>query len=276
MKANHATSLKPPSKWFQNGFHRFLEPYLRRHFHAMAVHRDTHLDQQLPAIPSVDLSDAGLPVLVYCNHPSWWDPLLAHLLNRLVFAPRQFYAPIDAEALEKYPVFERLGFFGVQMKSNAGAAAFLKTTSTIFQRDHAALWLTPEGRFCDARDHDAALMPGLAHLCHRLTRGLVVPIAIEYVFWEERLPECLIRFGECVSIEDHSDWGKSHWSDTLSERLRSSQNALAALAIARQAEPFDNLLRGQQGASGLYDFFRRMNAFARGKKFNPAHGQQFQ
>lgn len=263
------STVSKPADWFQNGFHRFLEAYLKRHFHAIAIETASLPDPQL-----FD-QDNTLPMIVYCNHPSWWDPLLAHFINQRLFKPRQFYAPIDASALEKYKVFEKLGFFGVDLQSSKGATSFLKTTAEIFGRPDSALWLTPEGRFADVRDHNAALMPGLAHLCSRLERGIVVPMSLEYVFWEERLPECLIRFGDWVSIAEVEHQDKSAWADDLAVRLRDNQKCLADLVVARSAEPFTNLLRGQQGARGLYDWSRRIKSWFTGGRFQAAHGEKF-
>ena len=48
--------------------------------------------------------------------------MIAHFLNRTLFPTRQFYAPIDADALQQYPVFGKLGFYGVNMDTTSGAA----------------------------------------------------------------------------------------------------------------------------------------------------------
>lgn len=263
--------IAPPSAWFQNGFHRFLESYLKRHFHAIAVENQGWQAWKRMAADA----RADVPLIVYCNHPSWWDPLIAHFINFRLFAPRQIYAPIDASALERYKVLERLGFFGVDMDSTKGAASFLKTTAELFRRPSTALWLTPEGRFADARDHDAELMPGLSHLCSRMSEGIVVPLSLEYVFWEERLPECLFRFGEIVSLADTPSMTKPEWHVDLASRLRTNQTKLGELVQARSSEPFENLMRGKQGASGVYDFGRRVKSWLTFRKFQPAHGEQF-
>ena len=98
--ASKTTSVPHVAGWFQNGFHRFLRRYLKRHFHTIAIDRDSR---------SSLIVDDDQPLIVYGNHPSWWDPLIAHFLNRSLFPNRQFYAPIDADALEQYKVFANLG-----------------------------------------------------------------------------------------------------------------------------------------------------------------------
>ena len=255
------------SPWLQNGFHRYFLPrFLRRHFHTIAIER-TSLDR------AAHIGDA--PLVVYGNHPSWWDPLLAHFLNRALYPGRQFYAPIDASALEQYRVFGKMGFFGVQMESVSGAAAFLKQSRKIVQSPRTSLWLTPEGRFTDPRDHSVTLMPGLAHLCSKMETGFAMPLCMEYVFWEERLPECLVRIGNPVCIADHADSKKDFWQQLLSVRMRQTQEDLATLAIAREEEPFENLLSGNKGVGGLYDSFRRAKSWFRGQTFRASHGDKF-
>lgn len=262
-----AVSVPPVAKWFQDGFHRFLRPFLRRHFHAIAIERQSR-------IASADV--AGLPVIVYGNHPSWWDPLIAHYLNRQLLPERQFYAPIDDDALQQYRVFGRLGFYGVRMDRASGAATFLKQSLAILGHGETAIWLTPEGRFADARDHTAELMPGLAHLCTRLSAAAIIPLALEYIFWEERLPVCLAKTGTPILLTEQSGLSKPQWAELLSDRLRQTQSDLSQLAIARSAAPFDNLLSGHRGAGTVYDSFRRVKAWVTGQPFRAQHGEHFE
>lgn len=259
------SDVPPIPGWFQDGFHRFLGPFLKRHFHTVAVHRDS-----LPAIESTH----DRPLIVYGNHPSWWDPLIAQFLCRQLFAPRQFYAPIDARALEQYQVFRKLGFFGIDLESRAGASAFLKTSQAIVQHTDASLWITPEGRFCDVRDASAPLMPGLAHLATKLPpQGTILALALEYVFWDERLPVVLARFAQPLEADSHRT--KPEWNEQLTQQLRTNQSELAVAAQARRAEPFEPLLRGTRGAGGVYDTFRRFKSMATRRRFRASHGEEF-
>ena len=245
-----------------------MQSYLKRHFHAIAVDQRSRLNNTIPI---------DTPLIVFANHASWWDPLIAHFLNQTLFAPRQLYAPIDAKALERYKVFEKLGFFGVDLETKSGAAKFLKVSDAIFKADTAAaLWMTPEGQFADARNYQLPLMPGLAHLCSRRTTGVALPLAMEYVFWNERLPLCLVKLGTPIEITHHVDWDKPQWNHHLHSQLRETQSELAELSIGRDSDPFDNLLSGKKGTGFLYDSFRRAKSLISGRKFQAAHGEQFE
>lgn len=258
---------KPPAKWFYAGFQTFLKRFLRKNFHGIVLAKDSQLDVSLAQ---------GRPIIVYVNHPSWWDPLIAHFLNESLFPERDFFAPIDADALAKYRVFAQLGFFGVQLSSKSGTAQFLSRSAAVLERPNAALWLTPEGRFADSRDRTAELMPGLAHLCRKHDAPLVVPMAMEYTFWNERLPMCFAAFGQFMDCQQQSDWDKPTWHQNLTRALRDTQQHLESLVIERCDTNFQPILKGDVGGGAVYDSFRRVKSLFTGKKFEGQHGEHFQ
>src|ERR1700730_8958698 len=86
-------------------FGTYAERYLARQFHAVRLSRGAR-----PEGPAA----RGRPLIVYLTHPSWWDPLVCLAIANATVPDRRHYAPIEAEALARYPFFERLGFFGIE------------------------------------------------------------------------------------------------------------------------------------------------------------------
>ena len=129
--------------------------------------------------------------------------MLLILLGQLLLPERRHYAPMDAQALEQYPIFRKLGIFPVEMASARGAAQFLRTAEAVLQ-DGGVLWLTPQGRFADPREFPLAFKPGLAALAQRVPQATLLPMAVEYTFWDERLPEALVYIGEPVLVNTAS------------------------------------------------------------------------
>lgn len=255
------------SKQISGFFSWFVPKYLGRNFHVVGLLKRHN------GCGCVDVPDDE-PIIIALNHPSWWDPLIGLLFADHCFDNRQFYAPIDADALANYRIFEKLGFFGVDMNSAAGAKAFLETSRTILASDGASLWMTPEGRFTDVRD-DAEFSPGLGHLLSRLDRGIVIPLAAEYTFWEEKLPMALAAFGDPIRVSDHAGLSKDEWTDLIRTQLRSTQAELSEASIARDANAFDSVLTGRVGVGGIYDWGRRLKCWLTGRKYQPHHGKKF-
>lgn len=255
------------SPWLVGWFRWYVRRYLRKSFHVVGVGGPP------PVVP------ADAPLVVYVNHASWWDPLVAMLLCERLTPGRTLYAPFDAKALAQYPIFERLGFFGVDQASRRGAAQFLKAARGVLADPACSLWMTPEGRFVDPRDRTAAFRPGLAHLAEDLAgsapEARFLPIALEYVFWEERLPEALVWCGEPVRVGDHPALDKPAWDGLLTDRLRSAQAVLAERSIARDAAAFRVLVGGSAGVGGFYEPARWLYSKVRGKPYRAAHSDKF-
>ena len=239
-------------------FARVMRRQLRSGFRAVRVARPG-----FPALPE------GRPVIVYSNHPSWWDPALFIALHPQLFAHRQGYGPIDAAMLDRYPFMARIGVFGVRQDDARGAADFLRQALRLTQQPNRVLWITAQGRFADPRVRPLALRPGAAHLMARRSGLAAVPLAIEYPFWSERRPEALLCFGKLVEARPGET--AASVAPRLEAALTEAANALAELAIARDPAAFQTVIGGARGTGGIYGLWQRARAALAGRRFSPDH-----
>lgn len=214
----------------------------------------------------------GAPLVVYANHPSWWDGAVFILLAAGLFPRRESYAPIDAAMLERYRFFARIGAFGVDLGSPRGAAAFLRASREILARPDRALWVTPQGRFVDSRARPAGLRPGVAHLPELAPKAGFLPLAIEYTFWTERGAEALCAFGPLRRGPELLGLNRAKRLALLERDLAATQDRLAEDAMRRDPGRFRALVEGRPGIGGVYDLWRRLQARREGRRFDPAHG----
>jgi 1-acyl-sn-glycerol-3-phosphate acyltransferase len=239
--------------------------YLRRHFHSLRI-----------SCAGLPPDVRGLPLVVYSNHASWWDALVCLVLKDEFFPERNAFTPMDAAMLERYGFFRKLGFFGVEQSSRRGAIQFLRTAENILREPDSLLAITPQSRFADVRERPVHFEAGLGHLAARAERAVFVPMAMELVFWEERLPEILVRFGEPVEIRKQPAeiFGAKYWTAVFEKKLEAAQDALAVEAQRRDPGDFEIVLRGGAGQGGVYDLWRGLKAKLRGEKFNREHGRK--
>ena len=243
-------------------FARYLRRYFARSFDAIRVSGEDVLSE----------IDSG-PLVIYSNHPSWWDPILFMLLSQDFIPGRKAYGPMDSKALEKYRFLARLGVFGVEQGTRAGAVQFLNTGEAILRRPDAVLWITAEGIFTDPRQRPVRLRPGLSHLIRRVGAVTAIPLAVEYTFWNERLPEILVRFGDAVEFTaDDRQTPITELTMRLEQGLESTLDHLETLALERDSSAFGTLLLGRSGVTGIYDWWRRLIANLQGKPFDASHG----
>ena len=261
------SDLPQRTDWLYRGFAKYAQWYVRRNTHAVRMLREgSEAFHEL----------AGRPVLVVLNHPTWWDPLLAQVVANRFFSSRDNYAPIDAEAVQQYKFFERIGYFGIERDTRRGAARFLRIGEAALQQPDGALWVTAQGHFTDPRRRPISIRPGVAHLCRRLGEGgreaWVLPLAMELTYWEERYPEALLAVSPPLLV-DGTPRSTQEWQERIEAALESTMDRLAAAAVAREAKAFETWLGGSAGVGGVYDFWRRTSAWLTGRRFDPSHSR---
>jgi len=252
---------RPLLRWFT----WYSRRYIRRHFHSLRV--------SLAGLPP---DSRGLPIVLYANHASWWDALVCLVVKQEFFPGRTAFAPMDAAMLERYKMFRKFGFFGVAHGSRQVAVQFLRTAEAVLQSPDSLLAVTPQSRFADVRERPVRFEAGLGHLAMRVEHAVFVPVVAEYVFWEERLPEILVRFGEPVEVRagNQATFDAKDWTTFFERKLTETQDALAVEAQRRNGTDFQMVLHGGAGQGGVYDWWRGLKAKLRGESFKKEHGNK--
>lgn len=266
MTRNHGESERPPrvSRTLLRWFTWYGLRYTAKRFHAVRMLRTTPAPASFPR---------DRPVVVYLNHPAWWDPMIGLVLAARTMPGRSHFAVIDAAALAKYRFFARLGFVGVEQGTRRGAADFLRAGRAILSSPDAVFWVAAEGAFTDPRSRPARLRPGVAHLAKHADRAVFVPLALEYPFWRESKPEALGAWGEPIGALELMRLTTAERTAELARRLEAAQDSLAVAAIARDPARFETILHGAAGVGGPFDGWRRLRALMRGQRFDPSHGE---
>jgi 1-acyl-sn-glycerol-3-phosphate acyltransferase len=228
----------------------YTRRYAAKHFHSIRVNANQSFE-------------TSGPLVVYANHPSWWDPIVCLQLAVRLFPDRKHYAAMDTEALRRYRFFTRLGFFPAQPASYSGARQFLTSTREILERADSVLWVTAQGRFADVRERPLKLLPGVAHIAnaHSFT---AIPLALEYRLGTERSADAYARFGEPFSAS--SDLG------AFESRLQRCMDELSHDVISGAAEHYAPMLAGSAGTTAPYELWQRLRSRLAGERYHPEHG----
>ncbi len=238
----------------------WFERYLHRHFDAL----------RLPHWSAPPSQDHAGPLVIYCNHPAWWDAAVIIVLSGRLYPNRENRAPFDAAMLARYRVFERIGAFGVDLDSPRGAAQFLPRPGDPDTIRHGPL------------DHRAGPLRGCPCPAPRSAPGrgparrdrpdaLFVPLALEYAFWDERGAEAFAAFGPGIPGAELAALPRADRLARLEGDLTATLDRLSADVISREPERFRALVAGRKGVGGVYDLWRRLSARLAGRRFDPAH-----
>lgn len=258
--ARPSSALSERSSWLFRLFRTYARRFVCRHFHALRLARGGELPELPPG-----------PLIVVMNHPSWWDPMIGLVLTELLPSSRIHFAPMDEVGLAQYPFLSKLGFFGVETGTTRGSLAFLRQSLAILANPESVLWVTAQGELVDPRERPVRLKQGVGHLAHRLAAGTILPLALEYPFWNDRCPEALARFGPPIAIAGPEEFAPHDWTSRIERTLEETQNTLAEAASRREAAAFQTVITGAAGVGGIYDLWRRFQARIRGRSFHPEH-----
>ena len=222
---------------------------------------------------SLAAPDAGMPLIILANHPSWWDGVAFMLLSRRLFPGRRMFIPMEAAALDRYPFMKRLGVFGVEMGSARGAVAFVRTAQGVLADPNHMIWMNVPGRFADPRERPLPVAPGVARLAEMAPEAMVIPLALEYPFWTERAAEMLAAFGPPVPAADLLTLDREARTARIGAMIEATMDRLAEDAIARDPARCITVVQGQEGMGGVWHGWRRLRAALRGERFDPRHAQ---
>jgi 1-acyl-sn-glycerol-3-phosphate acyltransferase len=241
---------------------RAFARFFRRHMNALRL--------AIGANPPT-LNAARTRLVVYSNHPAWWDAAVYVLAADRLFPAFAHFAPIDAEMLHRYAMFARMGAFGIDLEHRRGAREFLAAASEVLGEPGRALWVTAQGRFSDVRERPLGLKAGVARLAEIAPEAIFVPMAMEYAFWTERGAEAFIAFGPPITGQSLLALDRNSRRDWLEAELTGVLDRLSADVQARDPGRFDTLLEGRAGIGGIYDLLRLSAARWRGEAFDPGH-----
>lgn len=200
---------------------------------------------------------ADAPIVLASNHQSWWDPLVGFLLHDRWFRGRPVLSPMDRTQLAKFAFFRKLGVFGVDPDDAAGLRPFVRHVEERFAADpRSVLMLTPQGEFVDPR-RPVKVRPGIAMVLARTPRAVPLAASVEYLFWNDRRPEVLVRVARVEPPQDPTS--VRAWEAAFDAAMNQNAAALASLAQARDATAFDTVLGGRGARTHpVYDFWLRL------------------
>jgi 1-acyl-sn-glycerol-3-phosphate acyltransferase len=196
------------------------------------------------------------PLIVYPNHPAWWDGYMCLLLNRLVLRDRfEGYLMMEEPQLRRYRFFAWAGCFSVDRHDPRSAARSVAYIGRLLaERRDRSLYIFPQGVLTANDRRPLEIYPGLAHIVRRAGGAMLWPVALRYEFRGEQRPEVFIRAGPAHHA--HGDASARGLTGEIAQRLTAAADALRDEVAAGQLEGYQALLRGRAGVNRLFDRLR--------------------
>jgi hypothetical protein len=194
------------------------------------------------------LPPADRPLLVYANHPGFWDGFVAHQVCRA--AGWDGYCLMEERQLARYRFLARLGAFSIRRGDPRSALESLRYAARLLRRPGAAVVVFPEGELRPIGTGRLALERGVEVLGRLAPRARCVPLAVRYAFFEHELPDVLVVAGD------------AHAPAGLEDFARRLAAVTARVAAARSTSGFVPLVRGRRSVAERWDAVRGLPAGA--------------
>jgi chlorobactene lauroyltransferase len=197
------------------------------------------------------------PLVVYMNHPGWWDGYMAFLLDKIVFRERfESYIMMEEKQLRAYRFFTLCGAFSVDRKRPGDAERSVNYISRLLrERRNRILWILPQGRIAPNDQRPLRVFPGAARVALR-SGALLWPVALRYEFRGEQRPEAFIRVGPPHLPQPGTN--DEALTETIRARLTTAVDALRDEVNADRLDHYRVLLAGRPGIDKLFDSFLQL------------------
>ena len=170
------------SKWFESLFAIYNRNLLKRRFNSMQISNAEVLHHEMPQI-------------IFPNHSSWWDGLVAFEISKMVNA--DLFVMMEEKQLRKLSLFRRLGAFSIVRENPRQASESLNYAANLLNENSGrTLWIFPQGKILPNDLRPLNFYRGLARIVEKVGECRVVPCAIRYEFLGHFKPDIFVKLGE--------------------------------------------------------------------------------
>lgn len=217
------------SVWFERLFAIYNRNLIARRFEGLRVAGLEYLRGR----------EQGTPLVLYANHSSWWDGLVAFQVGRACGLEQ--YAMMEERQLREYPFHRRLGAFGVVRESAREAVRSIEYAGGLLKKTSRTLWIFPQGETLPNDARPLELYTGAARIVERAGAADAAPVAIRYEFLEDYRPEILVRVGPPSRVTVEEGLSAKQLTGIFTERLTQTLDALRADILAGNFKGYEEI-----------------------------------
>lgn len=218
------------SGWFERLFAIYNRNLIARRFEGLRVAGLEYLRGR----------EQGTPLVLYANHSSWWDGLVAFQVGRACGLEQ--YAMMEERQLREYPFHRRLGAFGVVRESAREAVRSIEYAGGLLKETSRTLWIFPQGETLPNDARPLELYTGAARIVERVGVADTAPVAIRYEFLEDYRPEALVRVGAPGRVRVEAGLSAKQLTGIFTERLTHALDKLRNDIIAGDLDGYEEIV----------------------------------
>jgi 1-acyl-sn-glycerol-3-phosphate acyltransferase len=164
------------------------------------------------------LHDFTLPRIIYCNHSSWWDGLVAFQISRK--AALNSYVMMEEKQLKRYYFFRKLGAFSINRDNPRQALESLNYAIRLLRSKIVCnLWIFPQGEIVSNELRPIFFYQGLSKIVEKVGQCIVTSLSIRYEFLGNFKPEIFVKIAEPEFIRPAINFNHKMMTQNFVERM---------------------------------------------------------
>ncbi len=203
------------NRLFENVFSIYNRNLLKRRFNSLQVSGLEYLLEK----------QTDIPLIIYGNHSSWWDGLIAFQISRQ--ANLDSYFMMEEKQLKDLFLFRYLGAFSVVRENFREAVKSIKYSAQILTENPTkTIWIFPQGEILPNDLRPIFFYNGLSKIVEKVGKCSVAPLSIRYEFLGKFKPDIFVKIRETREIDVNQDFKVKEFTNLLSTQMTDSLDAL--------------------------------------------------
>lgn len=212
------------SKWFEKIFAIYNRNLFKRRFQALRVEGIDNIKQ--------------FPLVIYCNHSSWWDGLVAFEISNK--AKLDSFVMMEEKQLKNLFLFRMLGAFSVIRENPREAIKTIKYAANLLkEKRDRVVWIFPQGKILPNDKRPIEFYNGVSRIAEKVENCYVLPIAMRFEFLGDWKPEILVKIGKAELFDS---FNSKEFTAKSAEKLSNLLDELKKDIVEDRLENYQNLL----------------------------------
>lgn len=218
------------SKIFEKIFSIYNRNLLKRRFYSFRV---TGLDYLLN-------NNINRPLIIYCNHSSWWDGLVALQISHR--AGLDSFVMMEEKQLKKLFLFRQLGAFSVNREKPREAFKSIDyAAKLLIENSKRTLWIFPQGEILPNDLRPIKFYSGLTKIIKKVENCSITSLSIRYEFLGEFKPQIFVKIEEPKSISVTAEFNVKKLTEEFAQNLTDNLSSLKSDVINKNLTDYKSV-----------------------------------
>lgn len=218
------------SVWFERLFAVYNSNLIGRRFNSL----------QVSGLDFLQARDEKFPLLLYANHSSWWDGLVAFQISRR--AKLDSFLMMEERQLRKLSLFRKIGVFSVvREKPREAVKSIAYAADLLREKANRAVWIFPQGEILPNDIRPLGFYNGLTKIIEKVGVCYAVPVAMRFEFLGEFKPDIFVKIAEPDIFNENGNFISKKATAIFENKLTETLNVLTRQILTKNLDDYQKI-----------------------------------